>query len=123
MMQMSAGDGRTLGIGCSSQRSAADPFMVYKVLPDLRPTMRRREFITLLAGMAGWPMIARAQQPKALPRVVYLDRQGTPSPWVAGLLSGLREEGYVDGKNISLMRKHYATSTVAAFCWQSKARA
>jgi putative tryptophan/tyrosine transport system substrate-binding protein len=63
--------------------------------------------------MAGWPVVARAQQPKALPRVVYLDRQGTPYAWVAGLLSGLREEGYVDGKNISLIRKQIAASTVA----------
>jgi ABC transporter substrate binding protein len=76
--------------------------------------MRRRELIGLFAGMAGWPFAARAQQPKALPRVVYLDTQRTPSPWIAGLLSGLSEQGYIDGRNIRLIRKQVAASTVPA---------
>ena len=76
--------------------------------------MRRRELIGLLAGMAAWPLAAGAQHPKALPRVVYLDTNPTPSPWIAGLLSGLREQGYIDGKNISLVRKQAAASTVVA---------
>jgi len=64
--------------------------------------MRRREFIMLLGGAAAWPLAARAQQPAKLPRVGIL----WPNPlaasghFVDAFRQGLRELGYVDGRNV-----------------------
>jgi len=63
--------------------------------------IRRREFITLLGGTAAWPVAARAQHP-AMPVVGFLSL-GPASAWasrVEALRAGLRDLGYVQGKNI-----------------------
>ena len=66
--------------------------------------MKRREFITLLAGVgATWPLVARAQQP-TMPMVGYLGA-GTPETWanvVAAFRKGLAETGYVEGRNLAI---------------------
>jgi putative ABC transport system substrate-binding protein len=65
--------------------------------------MRRREFITLLGGAAGWPLAARAQQVGKVPRIGYLS-PGSASPGPLAyhdeFQRGLRELGYVEGRNI-----------------------
>src|SRR6476661_430156 len=63
--------------------------------------MRRRELITLLGGIAMWPLPASAQQPARIPRVVQLSPVEIPTQ-ANGLRTGLRELGYVEGRNIRL---------------------
>src|SRR5262249_23034569 len=67
--------------------------------------MRRREFIAVLGGaMTAWPVGAIAQQQSTMPKVGYLF-SFTPSEdaqlWEACRI-GLRELGYIEGRNISV---------------------
>jgi putative tryptophan/tyrosine transport system substrate-binding protein len=61
--------------------------------------MRRREFVTLLGGAAAWPLAARAQQP-AIPVIGLLSPESATTGNVNGLHEGLRELGYVEGRDI-----------------------
>src|SRR5262249_28463320 len=71
--------------------------------PRLRQLMRRREFMTLLGSAAAWPLAARAQQVGKVPRIAYLS-PGSASPGPLAyhdeFQRGLRELGYVEGRNI-----------------------
>jgi putative tryptophan/tyrosine transport system substrate-binding protein len=61
----------------------------------------RRTFIgTLAGGILASPMAAFAQQPTKVPRIGVIGGQDAP-PW-AGFRQGLRELGYVDGRNVTV---------------------
>jgi putative ABC transport system substrate-binding protein len=64
---------------------------------------KRREFITLLGGAAGWPIAVRAQ-PSATPVVGFLSGRSVADS-VAELREfhrGLAEAGFVEGKNVAI---------------------
>jgi putative tryptophan/tyrosine transport system substrate-binding protein len=67
--------------------------------------MERRQFIKLAGGAAvAWPMAARAQQSAKVWRIGYLGF-GPASSWtsqVEALRTGLRDLGYIDGKNMTI---------------------
>ena len=67
--------------------------------------IRRREFIFTLGGAAAaWPLAARSQQP-AMPVVGFLDTrsQDTIGGRLNVLRRGLKETGYVEGENVTIV--------------------
>jgi putative ABC transport system substrate-binding protein len=65
--------------------------------------MKRREFIGLIGGAATvWPLSARAQQPRKIPRLAILLFNSPQIDRIGPLLQGLQALGYVDGKSIGI---------------------
>src|SRR6516225_3851571 len=73
--------------------------------------IRRRELIAALGSMAAtWPLAARAQQPKKIPRLCFLTFDpGTPqlpAKRFEAFFERLRELGYVNGQTITIDYLH-----------------
>ena len=64
-------------------------------------TLKRREFITLIGGVAAWPLAAQTQ-PTSVPRIGFLttERLGSQGGSIDAFRQGLRELGYVEGRNV-----------------------
>jgi len=65
--------------------------------------MQRRDFITLLCGAAAlWPFAAYPQQRAKLYRIGVLSPELPPPGFLDAFRQGLRELGYVEGRDIAL---------------------
>src|SRR5215470_12216500 len=68
--------------------------------------MKRREFITLLAGAAAWPLAARAQQRERMRRIGVLMNLTADDPdspvRLAAFLQGLQQSGWTVGQNVQI---------------------
>src|SRR6516165_7211767 len=63
--------------------------------------LKRREFIALLgSGVAGWPLVARAQQAKVPTIGALVIGNINPEQFWRVFRQGLHDLGYVEGQNI-----------------------
>jgi putative tryptophan/tyrosine transport system substrate-binding protein len=70
--------------------------------------VKRREFIAMVGGAtAAWPLAARAQQAGKIYRIGFLANDPTIPAQPAGkaFVDGLRESGFVEGKNFIVERR------------------
>src|ERR1700720_140059 len=67
--------------------------------------MRRREFITLLSGVAAaWPLAARAQQP-AMSLIGLLTGTQIDDQLIDAIRQGLKGAGYIEGRNLAIKHR------------------
>jgi putative tryptophan/tyrosine transport system substrate-binding protein len=77
--------------------------------------VRRRDFITVLGGVAAWPLVARAQQTERMRRLGMIptyaqdDREGQAR--VATFLDTFRKLGWVEGRNVAIEYRWGADDT------------
>jgi len=64
--------------------------------------VRRRKFITLLSGIAAWPLACAAQGGKISTVGILVVGVPDPNAFLGTLREGLRETGYTEGRNIKL---------------------
>jgi putative ABC transport system substrate-binding protein len=65
--------------------------------------MRRRDFISLIGGVAAWPVAARAQRP-GVPVIGFLRSTSLAdsTQFVTAFRQGLKETGFVEGHNVAI---------------------
>jgi putative ABC transport system substrate-binding protein len=68
--------------------------------------MRRREFMTLLGGAAGWPLVARAQQDHRIRHVIVWigGSSNDPTSQQRGVTfrDAMRGHGWIEGRNVKI---------------------
>ena len=68
--------------------------------------LKRREFVTLIGGVAAWPITARAQQPERMRRIgvliLYPENDPEGQLRATAFRQGLEKFGWVAGRNIQM---------------------
>src|SRR5262245_56193538 len=72
------------------------------VTPAAPVGMKRRAFITLLAGATAWPLVARAQPTGKIYRIGFLTAGSGPSPLQREFVAALAALGYQEGRNVAI---------------------
>src|SRR6266568_5284071 len=62
----------------------------------------RRTFLASTVGVLAAPLAAEAQEAGKVARIGVLNSGSPPAPFVESFKQGLRELGYVDGRNVSI---------------------
>jgi len=71
--------------------------------------MRRREFVTLIVGVAAaWPLAARAQQGDSVPRIMLIGNGNENDsvrwkPRLSAFIQALSDLGWSDGRNVRIV--------------------
>ena len=78
------------------------------------PILPRRSVIAMLGGAVAWPLTARAQRPQPVPLVGAIWAGGNASAPIIvrvreAFQRGLREDGYVEGRNITIEHRYGAS--------------
>jgi putative ABC transport system substrate-binding protein len=77
--------------------------------------MKRRDFITLLGGVAAWPFAALAQQSERVRRIGFLNGAADDADQRAmyeAFRQGLQRLGWIDGRNVQIDMRFGATDPV-----------
>jgi ABC-type uncharacterized transport system substrate-binding protein len=79
--------------------------------------VKRREFISLLGGAAGWPLAARAQQPERMRRIGFIQVVAENDPEaqarITAFQQGLAALDWVEGRNIRIIYRFAAAGDAA----------
>src|SRR3954451_898996 len=68
--------------------------------------MNRREVLWALLSTAACPLTAVAQQPDRTYTILWVSTEAQPDPFIAGFRQGMRERGYVEGRNLSFILRY-----------------
>src|SRR5215467_15897857 len=64
--------------------------------------MKRRDFITVLAGATAWMSMARAGESPRGVGILGSGTKETNAPFVADFVKGLKGMGFVEGRNVTI---------------------
>ena len=64
--------------------------------------MRRRDFITVLAGATAWMSVARAGESPRRVGILGSGTKETNAPFVVDFVKGLKGMGFIEGRNVTI---------------------